>query len=311
MTLFYDELLLRPIFDDGAQETSDDLNKFMQLIEDYYGENLFSTGFYNSDYILSRGEQDVVYLDTNSNLNTLGITEITVNGGNQNIFNSGDKFFINQIDGETNLYVNDLSKMEGQIKLSSGTLNLLVENSSEENLSFRLEDNFLYVDEIKQKLQINFETTSDANILIHSLNSADIKTTELYLNPASESAGTKDVKVNTPSLKEVTPNTLGHDAPTDSSEDFLFEEADLIIEPSQSIQFHMDDGELDKINNYLEAENDELDIFIEKIRTDTNEILNSQPDENKPISENIKIDDFTSMADYEDFIFQDAMEIIE
>ena len=54
--------------------------------------------------------------------------------------------------------------MEGQIKLSSGTLNLLVENLSDN--CFRLEDNFLYVDEIKQKLQINFETTSDANILI-------------------------------------------------------------------------------------------------------------------------------------------------
>ena len=198
MTLFSDELLLRPIFDDDAQETSNDLNKFMQLIEDYYGEDLFSTGFHNFEYIKSGGEPDVVYLDTNSNLNILGNAEITINGGTQNIFNRGDEFLIEQIDGETNVYVNDLSKMEGQIKLSSGTLNLLVENSSDENLSFRLEDNFLYVDEIKQKLQINFETTSDANILIHSLNSADIKTTELYLKSFPESAETNDLEVNAP-----------------------------------------------------------------------------------------------------------------
>ena len=118
-------------------------------------------------------------------------------------------------------------------------------------------------------------------------------------------------------LKSTLPPRRSHskhvkqDALTNSSEDFLFEEGDLIIEPSQNIQFHIDDGELDKIDNYFEAENDELDIFIEKIRTETDESLNDSLMKNKPISENIKIDDFTSMADYDDFIFQDAMEIIE
>ena len=120
----------------------------------------------------------------------------------------------------------------------------------------------------------------------------------------SESAETNDLEINAPSLEEVTPITLNHDAPTNTSADFLFEEGDLIIEPSRNVQFHLDDGELDKIDNYFEAENDELDIFIEKIRTETDESLNGQPNENKPISENIKIDDFTSMADYDDFIFK-------
>ena len=60
MTLFSDELLLRPIFDDDAQETSNDLSKLCNLSKTITVKICFPRDFITSN-IKSGGEPDGLF----------------------------------------------------------------------------------------------------------------------------------------------------------------------------------------------------------------------------------------------------------
>ena len=125
MALFDDELMLRPTFTLGAHQNSEDISEFIQLVQSFYDEEIFPTLSDTFDYITSTCNPDKIYLDDNTNLNLLGVSDISVHGGIHNAFNQGQDFSIEQIQGETNLYVNDLGNLDGELNLISGNFNLL------------------------------------------------------------------------------------------------------------------------------------------------------------------------------------------
>ena len=102
-----------------------------------------------------------------------------MHGGIHNVFNQGQDFSIEQIQGETNLYVNDLVSIDGELNLVSGSFNLFVENQGDQISQFEIIDNHLYVNDVKKNLLINFAPDSDANLFVYLLNDTDISITEL------------------------------------------------------------------------------------------------------------------------------------
>ena len=138
MTLFDEELLLRPIFKSGLHESAEEIYEFIELVQGFYNEEIFPTLSNTFDYITSSGNPDKIYLDDNTNLNLLGVSDISVHGGIHNVFNQGLDFSIEQIQGETNLYVNDLGNLDGELNLLSGSFNLFVENQGEQISQFEI-----------------------------------------------------------------------------------------------------------------------------------------------------------------------------
>ena len=147
----------------------------------FYNEEIFPTLSNTFDYITSSGNPDKIYLDDNTNLNLLGVSDISVHGGIHNVFNQGQDFSIEQIQGETNLYVNDLGSLDGELNLISGNFNLFVENQGDQISQFEIIDNYLHVNDVKKNLLINFTPQSDANLFVYLLNDTDISITELSL----------------------------------------------------------------------------------------------------------------------------------
>ena len=65
------------------------------------------------------------------------------------------------------------------------------------------------------------------------------------------------------------------------------------------------------MKNYLQVESDELDEFIEKVQSQKTFDLEDVDNETKVITEDIGVEDFLTISDYEDFVFEDAIELLE
>ena len=155
-------------------------------MQSFYNEEIFPTLSNTFDYITSSGNPDKIYLDDNTNLNLLGISDISVHGGIHNVFNQGQDFSIEQIQGETNLYVNDLVSIDGELNLVSGNFNLFVENQGDQISQFEIIDNYLHVDDVKKNLLINFTLIVMQTLFVYLLNDTDISITELSLGLTSD-----------------------------------------------------------------------------------------------------------------------------
>ena len=68
---------------------------------------------------------------------------------------------------------------------------------------------------------------------------------------------------------------------------------------------------LSQVENYLQVESDELDEFIEKVQSQKTFDLEDVDNETKVIAEDIGVEDFLTISDYEDFVFEDAIELLE
>ena len=75
MALFDDELILRPIFTRELHRDSEDISEFIQLVQSFYNEEIFPHS-QTFDHITSSGNPDKIYLEDNTNLNLLGVSDI-------------------------------------------------------------------------------------------------------------------------------------------------------------------------------------------------------------------------------------------
>ena len=318
MTLFDDELLLRPKFTSDTAVSSENLNFFIDLVQNFYNEDIFSSNNNYFEHIKSIGIDDKIFLDTNTNIDIAGTADLHITGGTQNIFNQSDNFSIRQIKGETNLYLNDVANVNGTIELVSGTLNLLVENHSNQNPKFQIDDNFFYIDDVKQDLFIDVTPNSDASILVYSLNDADIEVTQLRIQSSPENEGTLNpINKNQTDDSLQTKQKLDVETSTENTsvsqlDDFIFNEPDVLIEPSPTIQIDMSDSQFSEIESFIENENEEMDLFLEKVRTEAKmDVTDAGQNGQIPVSKNINVDDLTTISDYDDLVFEDALEILE
>ena len=100
INIFDDELILRPIYDWDTTATSENTNKFIDLVENYYQVDIFSTTSNPFEYIKSTGDMDEILLDTNTNLSMYSSADVTVSGGIHNIFDLNGAFSIEQLQGK-------------------------------------------------------------------------------------------------------------------------------------------------------------------------------------------------------------------
>ena len=309
--IFDDELILRPIYDHSAAATSENTNKFIDLVESYYQVDIFSTTSNPFEYIKSSGDIDEILLDANTNLSMNGVADITVNGGIQNIFDLNSNFSIEQLKGKTNLYINDLEKVDGEINLNSGTFNLLIENSLDRTPIFQIEDNYLHIDDAKINLVINSSSNNDAKLFIYSLNQSEIEITKLDTAPLSitESTGDKDF-INTPT-SEMSPSRMIEENSAVPLDEFIFDEPDVIIKAPKKMQIQMDQKAFEDMADFIDIEDNDLEKFIENVRAELDSDLSAERDPGIPIADDVKIEDLTTISDYEDFVFEDAFEIME
>ena len=73
----------------------------------------------------------------------------------------------------------------------------------------------------------------------------------------------------------------------------------------------MNQDAFDDIENFIDAENNNLEKFIEKIKAETKNHSSEKMNHGMPTSEDIEIGDLADISDYQDFVFEDALEIIE
>ena len=94
-------------------------------------------------------------------------------------------------------------------------------------------------------------------------------------------------------------------------DDFIFAEPDVVIQPPAKMEINFDDNTLNQVKNYLQDESDELDEFIEKVQSQKTFDLEEVDNETTVISEDIGLEDLVTISDYEDFVFEDAIELLE
>ena len=77
------------------------------------------------------------------------------------------------------------------------------------------------------------------------------------------------------------------------------------------MEINFDDNIVSQVENYLQVESDELDEFIEKVQSQKTFDLEDGNNNEKVIAEDIGVEDFLTISDYEDFVFEDAIELLE
>ena len=106
-----DQLLLRPQITFGDKSSKTQIVNFVDMIEGYYGEQLFPLIDETVEFLSSQGSNDILHLDTNSILTVENTASITVSSGTQSIFSSENSIYLNQQSGSTNLYVSDFKNL--------------------------------------------------------------------------------------------------------------------------------------------------------------------------------------------------------
>ena len=201
--------------------------------------------------------------------------------------------------------------IDGEININSGIVNLFVENHTNEKTEYLIENNYLYVDEIKQNLMVNLTQGTDAKIKIHSLNELDIDTTNLFLNSTEKIANEAEKYSDQYAQTNIDDAHQPLSEISENFDEFIFSEPDVIIEPTKIMNIQFDNSSIDELQNYFEKEENELDVFLEQVRAQASSPELENNSEALNYSETISLEDLTSISDYEDLVFQDALEIIE
>ena len=311
MTIFSDDIILRPTLEVGEHQTAKDLCSFIDLVQNFYDETIFGVNVEKFEFINSDGFHNEIILNQNTNVNLLSDAEIKVFQGTQNIFSHEKEIFLEQEQGETNLYFKSLDGIDGEININSGIVNLFVENHTNEKTEYLIENNYLYVDEIKQNLMVNLTQGTDAKIKIHSLNELDIDTTNLFLNSTEQISYEAEKYSGQSAPTNIDNAQLPASKISENFDEFIFSEPDIIIEPTKIMNIQFDNSSIDELQSYFEKEENELDVFLEQVRAQASSPELENNSEALNYSETISLEDLTSISDYEDLVFQDALEIIE
>ena len=186
-----------------------------------------------------------------------------------------------------------------------------MENQGNQISSFEIIDNHLHVDDVKKNLLINFAPDSDANLVVHLLNDTDISTIELSSELILDNQESQENNETDLSGKDYEAAKAEISSSDPQFDDFVFAEPDVVIKPPAKMEINFDDNISNQFENYLQVENDELDAFIEKVQAQKKINLEEVDNETKVISEDIGVEDFVTISDYEDFVFEDAIELLE
>ena len=308
-----DDLLLLPKLSASANEN--ELRNFQYLIENYTDEYLFLNSEIEAEFTVISGETQLLHDEGVSSTNFLvnSDTTVSISSGQHDFLLKDTNLEYEQTGGDAVLYIDDFSKISGELNIASGNLKIVGADETYTGLSISMSEG---------KLQLGDQVTQ-INVYLNDNHTANIQFFDVLTNTLTNIV---EPKISTSaSLSETVSaennGELGEASQESGSE---FSESSInspeIFSSEDLITFDLDDTNF-AVTNTKHAHSSQdapgMDQLISDVISEIGEDLEiiSEIEEGSEeqkfklseLSEEILI----SADTYSDLVWEDAIELIE
>lgn len=303
-------------------------------IEEYYGKDLFIDNPISSDYVFIEGTTNTFLEAGNSSYNIISAenADVQLAGGSHNIIQISGALDFDQAGGEAVVYLSDTENIDLNIQISSGKLNLIIDDPNTVG-EISIMEGVVYFGDAQSNIEFAAFEESATSVSITNLVDGNIFELSTNFNPAFNNPDT--------SANEETSGGDGSENLTseDGSNTFLDGSFDDILEsyfgselndfsqfksPETSFDYaayekylSLSGESLDlDISNDFEASNffyQDLNINFSKVDLSDHDIteLGLFNNVSPPVGSQMEIDNLIEVDTYADLVWDSALEIFE
>lgn len=308
-----DDLLLLPKLSASSDES--ELKNFQYLIENYTDEYFFLNSEIEAEFTLISGETQLLHDEGASSTNFLinSDTTVSISSGQHDFLLKDTNLEYEQTGGNAVLYIDDFSKISGELNIASGNLKIVGADETYTGLPISMSDGKLQLGDQITQINVYLDNDHTANIQFFDILSNTL--TNIVEQKVSTSANLSET-VPTESSAE-----LGEASQMSGSE---FNEPSIhspeIFSSEDLVTFDLDDTSfaISDTKHAVSSQNAPgMDQLISDVISDISEDLEiiseieEGSEQQKFALSELSEEMIIAVDDYSDLVWEDAIELIE
>ena len=308
-----DDLLLLPKL--SSSSNKDDLKNFQHLIENYTDEYFFLNSEIESEFTLISGETHLLHDEGASSTNFLinSDTTVSISSGQHDFLLKNTNLEYDQTGGDAVLYIDDFSKISGDLNIASGNLKIVGADETYTGLPISMSEGKLQLGDQATQINVYLDNDHTANIQFF-----DVWTNTLtnIVEPNVSTSASLSETVSAENSLEVSEGIQA--SGSEFSEPSMY--SPEIFSSEDLVTFELDDTNL-AVSNTKHANSSQnvpgMDQLISDVISDIGEDLEiiseieEGSEEQKFALSDLSEEMIIAVDDYSDLVWEDAIELIE